>query len=76
MANCLSNQEIYGWLNYEGNKANLKNSSVYRRRWIVLAVISLLNNINTMSWIAFSPVANHVDAFYMPVITFIDSTLG
>lgn len=42
------------------------NLRVYRRRWIVLAVISLLNNINTMSWIAFSPVANHVDAFYMP----------
>lgn len=37
---------------------------VYPRRWIVLAIVALLNNINTMSWIAFAPIANHVDAFY------------
>ncbi|MFH4983220.1 hypothetical protein AB6A40_009929 [Gnathostoma spinigerum] len=37
---------------------------VYRQRWVVLAVIALLNNLNTMSWIAFAPVANHVDVFY------------
>ncbi|CAK5078942.1 unnamed protein product [Meloidogyne enterolobii] len=36
----------------------------YRRRWIVLFVVALLNNINTMLWIAFSPISNHVDTFY------------
>ena len=37
---------------------------VYPRRWIVLLVVALLNNSNTMSWIAFAPIANHVDKFY------------
>ncbi|KAE9548869.1 hypothetical protein FO519_007920 [Halicephalobus sp. NKZ332] len=37
---------------------------VYPRRWIVLLVVALLNNSNTMSWIAFAPIANHVDGFY------------
>ncbi|VDK54473.1 unnamed protein product [Anisakis simplex] len=37
---------------------------LYRRRWIVLAVVALLNNSNTMSWIAFASIANHVNAFY------------
>jgi FLVCR family MFS transporter 7 len=37
---------------------------VYPRRWLVLLVVALLNNSNTMSWIAFAPIANHVDAFY------------
>ncbi|CAK5036738.1 unnamed protein product [Meloidogyne enterolobii] len=36
----------------------------YRRRWIVLFVVALLNNLNTMLWIAFSPISNHVDTFY------------
>lgn len=37
---------------------------VYARRWLVLAVVALLNNTNTMSWIAFAPVSNHVNSFY------------
>lgn len=36
----------------------------YQRRWVVLAVVALLNNLNTMLWIAFSPISNHVDTFY------------
>ena len=36
----------------------------YRRRWIVLVVVALLNNLNTMLWIAFSPISNHVDIYY------------
>uniref|UniRef100_A0AC34F6K4 Major facilitator superfamily (MFS) profile domain-containing protein n=1 Tax=Panagrolaimus sp. ES5 TaxID=591445 RepID=A0AC34F6K4_9BILA len=32
---------------------------VYPRRWLVLLVVALLNNSNTMSWIAFAPIANH-----------------
>ncbi|KAI3421176.1 hypothetical protein GPALN_014805 [Globodera pallida] len=36
----------------------------YPRRWVVLAVVALLNNLNTMIWIAFSPISNHVDTFY------------
>uniref|UniRef100_A0A914I9G7 Major facilitator superfamily (MFS) profile domain-containing protein n=1 Tax=Globodera rostochiensis TaxID=31243 RepID=A0A914I9G7_GLORO len=36
----------------------------YPRRWVVLAVVALLNNLNTMLWIAFSPISNHVDTFY------------
>jgi hypothetical protein len=38
--------------------------ATYRRRWIILAVVALLNNSNTMSWIAFAPIANFVDEFY------------
>ncbi|VDM43950.1 unnamed protein product [Toxocara canis] len=37
---------------------------VYRRRWIVLATVALLNNSNTMAWIAFASIANHVNVFY------------
>ncbi|MCP9264950.1 Major facilitator superfamily transporter [Dirofilaria immitis] len=37
---------------------------VYPQRWIVLAVVALLNNSNTMSWIAFASISNYVDAFY------------
>ncbi|CAI4227382.1 unnamed protein product [Auanema sp. JU1783] len=37
---------------------------VYKQRWLVLAVIVLLNNTNTMSWISFAPVSNYVNAFY------------
>ncbi|VDM08773.1 unnamed protein product [Wuchereria bancrofti] len=37
---------------------------VYPRRWIVLAVVALLNNSNTMSWIAFASISNYVDVFY------------
>ncbi|VDN56759.1 unnamed protein product, partial [Dracunculus medinensis] len=37
---------------------------VYGRRWIILAIVALLNNSNTMSWIAFASIANHVDEFY------------
>ncbi|KAK6113214.1 Major Facilitator Superfamily protein [Brugia pahangi] len=37
---------------------------VYQRRWIVLAVVALLNNSNTMSWIAFASISNYVDVFY------------
>ncbi|VDM99304.1 unnamed protein product, partial [Thelazia callipaeda] len=37
---------------------------VYRQRWVILAVVALLNNSNTMSWISFAPVSNYVDAFY------------
>ncbi|CDW53670.1 major facilitator superfamily transporter [Trichuris trichiura] len=36
----------------------------YKRRWFVLLVISLLNASNTMSWIAYAPVANFVDTYY------------
>uniref|UniRef100_A0A8R1TQZ2 Major facilitator superfamily (MFS) profile domain-containing protein n=1 Tax=Onchocerca volvulus TaxID=6282 RepID=A0A8R1TQZ2_ONCVO len=37
---------------------------VYPQRWIVLAVVALLNNSNTMSWIAFASISNYVDTFY------------
>ncbi|EFO24695.2 major facilitator superfamily transporter [Loa loa] len=37
---------------------------VYPQRWIVLAVVALLNNSNTMSWIAFASISNYVDVFY------------
>lgn len=37
---------------------------VYPRRWVVLIIVALLNNLNTMAWIAYAPIANHVDAFY------------
>ncbi|CAG9540027.1 unnamed protein product [Cercopithifilaria johnstoni] len=37
---------------------------VYPQRWIVLAVVALLNNSNTVSWIAFASISNYVDAFY------------
>uniref|UniRef100_A0A0R3RXH0 MFS domain-containing protein n=1 Tax=Elaeophora elaphi TaxID=1147741 RepID=A0A0R3RXH0_9BILA len=37
---------------------------VYPQRWIVLAVVALLNNSNTLSWIAFASISNYVDAFY------------
>uniref|UniRef100_A0A914CFE4 Major facilitator superfamily (MFS) profile domain-containing protein n=1 Tax=Acrobeloides nanus TaxID=290746 RepID=A0A914CFE4_9BILA len=37
---------------------------VYPRRWIVLLIVALLNNSNTMSWIAFAPIANYVNPFY------------
>jgi len=37
---------------------------VYRQRWFILAVIAFLNNFNCVAWIAFAPVANHVDTFY------------
>ncbi|CAD5235721.1 unnamed protein product [Bursaphelenchus xylophilus] len=37
---------------------------VYPRRWIVLAVVALLNCTNTCAWIGFANVANHVNAFY------------
>lgn len=37
---------------------------LYRRRWIVLATVALLNNSNTMAWIAFASIANHVNVFY------------
>ncbi|XGW03613.1 hypothetical protein V3C99_015080 [Haemonchus contortus] len=37
---------------------------VYRRRWVILTVVALLNNTNTMSWIAFAPVSNYVNSFY------------
>uniref|UniRef100_A0A915PWX1 Major facilitator superfamily (MFS) profile domain-containing protein n=1 Tax=Setaria digitata TaxID=48799 RepID=A0A915PWX1_9BILA len=37
---------------------------VYPQRWVVLAVVALLNNSNTMSWIAFASISNYVDAFY------------
>ncbi|KAL3111468.1 hypothetical protein niasHT_017695 [Heterodera trifolii] len=36
----------------------------YPRRWAVLAVVALLNCFNTMIWIAFSPISNHVSNFY------------
>uniref|UniRef100_A0A1I7WSR5 MFS domain-containing protein n=1 Tax=Heterorhabditis bacteriophora TaxID=37862 RepID=A0A1I7WSR5_HETBA len=37
---------------------------VYERRWLILAVVALLNNTNTMSWIAFAPVSNYVNSYY------------
>lgn len=37
---------------------------VYPQRWFVLAIVALLNNLNCIAWIAFAPVANHVDNFY------------
>ncbi|VDK83176.1 unnamed protein product [Litomosoides sigmodontis] len=37
---------------------------VYPQRWIVLAVVALLNYSNTMSWIAFASISNYVDVFY------------
>lgn len=27
-------------------------------------MVALLNNTNTMTWISFAPIANHVDAYY------------
>uniref|UniRef100_A0A1I7YXX5 MFS domain-containing protein n=1 Tax=Steinernema glaseri TaxID=37863 RepID=A0A1I7YXX5_9BILA len=36
----------------------------YAKRWIVLAVVALLNNTNTLTWISFASIANHVDTFY------------
>jgi hypothetical protein len=42
---------------------------VYPQRFLVLAVVAFLNNLNCIAWIAFAPVANHVDDFYhFPVI--------
>ncbi|EYC20925.1 hypothetical protein Y032_0020g134 [Ancylostoma ceylanicum] len=37
---------------------------VYARRWVILTVVAMLNNTNTMSWIAFAPVSNYVNSFY------------
>uniref|UniRef100_F1KWA2 Major facilitator superfamily domain-containing protein 7 n=1 Tax=Ascaris suum TaxID=6253 RepID=F1KWA2_ASCSU len=37
---------------------------VYRRRWIVVAVVAMLASSNSMLWIAFAAVDNHVTAFY------------
>ncbi|CAD5228752.1 unnamed protein product [Bursaphelenchus okinawaensis] len=37
---------------------------VYKQRWIVLAVVALLNCTNTCAWIGFANVANHVNKFY------------
>ncbi|CAB3399960.1 unnamed protein product [Caenorhabditis bovis] len=37
---------------------------VYKRRWIVLIAIALLNNTNTMSWISYAPSGNYVNTFY------------
>ncbi|TKR58255.1 hypothetical protein L596_029724 [Steinernema carpocapsae] len=34
------------------------------KRWLVLAVVALLNNTNTITWISFASIANHVDRFY------------
>ncbi|CAD6189190.1 unnamed protein product [Caenorhabditis auriculariae] len=39
---------------------------VYNRRWIVLITVALLNNTNTMSWIAYAPSGNYVNSFYGP----------
>ncbi|VDM36424.1 unnamed protein product [Toxocara canis] len=40
------------------------NCRVYRRRWIVLAVVAILASSNSMLWIAFAAVDNHATAFY------------
>ncbi|VDM58549.1 unnamed protein product [Angiostrongylus costaricensis] len=37
---------------------------VYARRWVILTIVALLNNTNTISWIAFAPIANYVNSFY------------
>uniref|UniRef100_A0A8R1I4A6 MFS domain-containing protein n=1 Tax=Caenorhabditis japonica TaxID=281687 RepID=A0A8R1I4A6_CAEJA len=37
---------------------------VYKRRWIVLIAVALLNNTNTMSWISYAPSGNYVNSFY------------
>ncbi|WKY10722.1 hypothetical protein Q1695_002800 [Nippostrongylus brasiliensis] len=37
---------------------------VYARRWVILTIVALLNNTNTISWIAFAPVSNYVNSFY------------
>lgn len=37
---------------------------VYKRRWIVLLAVALLNNTNTMSWISYAPSGNYVNSFY------------
>ncbi|GMT33021.1 hypothetical protein PFISCL1PPCAC_24318, partial [Pristionchus fissidentatus] len=37
---------------------------VYRRRWLMLAVVALLNNSNTMTWISFAPVDNIANFYY------------
>lgn len=37
---------------------------LYKWRWYVLMVVSLLNCTNTLSWISYAPVANKVDEFY------------
>lgn len=36
----------------------------YKRRWLVLAVVSLLNWSNVLQWIAYATVANYCDQFY------------
>ncbi|CAI5455198.1 unnamed protein product [Caenorhabditis angaria] len=37
---------------------------VYKRRWIVLLTVALLNNTNTITWISYAPVGNFVNNFY------------
>ncbi|GMR32490.1 hypothetical protein PMAYCL1PPCAC_02685, partial [Pristionchus mayeri] len=37
---------------------------VYRRRWLMLAVVAILNNSNTMTWISLAPVDNYANGFY------------
>ncbi|KAI0211863.1 Solute carrier family 49 member A3 [Lamellibrachia satsuma] len=37
---------------------------VYKRRWLVLAVVALLNISNGMLWITFSPIADVTAAYY------------
>lgn len=37
---------------------------VYPRRWLVLATVAILNCTNTMAWIGFACIANHVNRFY------------
>ncbi|GMT04343.1 hypothetical protein PENTCL1PPCAC_26517 [Pristionchus entomophagus] len=37
---------------------------VYRRRWLMLAVVAILNNSNTMTWISFAPIDNIANGFY------------
>ncbi|KAF8382883.1 hypothetical protein PRIPAC_72025 [Pristionchus pacificus] len=45
----------------QGEPTQLK---VYRRRWLMLAVVALLNNSNTMTWISLAPVDNFANGFY------------
>ncbi|VDK49416.1 unnamed protein product [Anisakis simplex] len=37
---------------------------VYRRRWIIVAVVAILASSNSMLWIAFAAVDNHATVFY------------
>ncbi|KJH43180.1 transporter, major facilitator family protein [Dictyocaulus viviparus] len=58
------NKAIEGSSQAEDDEPETIHLRVYARRWLILTVVALLNNTNTMSWIAFAPVSNYVNSFY------------